>query len=73
MKYTITGLLLLFTILFLFPQSTQAASTLGNPITTTEVEYASPDGVVLKGYIAYDQKIKGKEAGRPCSSRMVGP
>ena len=63
MKYTITGLLLLFTILFLFAQSTQAASTLGNPITTTEVEYASPDGVVLKGYIAYDQKIKGKRPG----------
>ena len=55
-----------FLLLALFVFNTnyaQANSPDDDSIRTKTVEYTSLDGVVLKGYIAYDQTIKGKRPG----------
>ncbi len=49
---------------FVFGLSTaQAGSRHAKSITTELVDYASPDGVVLKGYLAYDPAIEDKRPG----------
>lgn len=63
MKHTALALSFLLAF-FLFGISTAFSSHFdGKSIHTETLNYASPDGVVLKGYIAYDSTIKEKRPG----------
>lgn len=62
MRHAALGLLLFLT-LFVFSINTAQANSSGDSISTKDVEYTSPDGVTLKGYIAYDPAIEGKRPG----------
>ncbi|MEE9543337.1 MAG: dienelactone hydrolase family protein, partial [Thermodesulfobacteriota bacterium] len=63
MKHAVTILFLLFTLFIFNTNHAQANSSDDDSICTKAVEYTSSDGVVLKGYIAYDQSIEGKRPG----------
>jgi dienelactone hydrolase len=63
MKHSARALFILFALLVIFPTTSQSNSTDDDSICTKTIEYTSPDGVILKGYIAYDQTIKGKRPG----------
>ena len=63
MKHTTAGLFILLALFLFLPGSIQAGSKKSGPVTTVEVEYSSPDGITLKGYIAYDPAIKEKRPG----------
>ena len=63
MKLTVRHLLVFF-VLFLFTSSpAQADPVQNNAISVKPVDYTSLDGVVLKGYLAYDPSLKGKRPG----------
>jgi dienelactone hydrolase len=63
MKHPVTNLVFLLALIIFLPMAAHASSGQVGPITSNEVEYFSPDGVTLKGYIAYDPAIKGKRPG----------
>ena len=63
MKHATRGLFLLFALFVFFSNTTQAGSRQVEPISTELVDYASPDGAVLKGYLAYDPSVTGKRPG----------
>ena len=63
MKYAALALSFLLAF-FVFGLSTAMAHHLnGNSVHTEQLDYTSLDGVVLKGYIAYEPAIKGKRPG----------